>query len=105
MAAAPKPQSDNLKINISPIDKVFSGYKIELFTSSSALSAQSEEIQQVGATILSEIAVDKLKNGQNSYMVGTFLNWSETERFLEKAQTQFGKARIVEYFNGKRIGE
>jgi hypothetical protein len=47
--------------------------------------------------------VDKLKNGQYSYMVGSFLNWSETERFLEKTQRLYAKARIVEYFNGKRI--
>jgi outer membrane protein OmpA-like peptidoglycan-associated protein len=105
VAEAPKPKAENIKVNLSPIEKAFSGYKVELFTSSSALTVESDEIQNIGATILSEIAVDKLKNGQYSYMVGAFLNWSETERFLEKTQKQFAKATIVEYFNGKRIGQ
>jgi outer membrane protein OmpA-like peptidoglycan-associated protein len=99
-----KVKTENVTINLSPIEPKFSGYKVELFTSSASLPVSSEEIQRVGNTILSEIAIDNLKNGQFSYMVGTFLNWSETERFLEKVQTQFNKARIVEYFNGKRIG-
>jgi outer membrane protein OmpA-like peptidoglycan-associated protein len=100
----PKVKTENVKINLSPVEPTYSGYKIELFTSSASLPVSSEEIQHIGNTILSEIAIDNLKNGHFSYMVGAFLNWSETERFLEKVQTQFNKARIVEYFNGKRIG-
>jgi hypothetical protein len=92
----------NVKINISPVETTFSGYKVEVFTSSTPLGTDSEEMKNL-SVILSEIGVDKLKNGQYSYMVGTFLNWSETERFLEKTQDLYGKARIVEYFNGKRI--
>jgi outer membrane protein OmpA-like peptidoglycan-associated protein len=105
VVAQPKPKMENVKVNVSPIEASFSGYKVELFTSSAVLTAESEELQNIGNTILSEIATEKLKNGQNSYLVGTFLNWSETERFLEKVQTQYNKARIVEYFNGKRIGQ
>jgi outer membrane protein OmpA-like peptidoglycan-associated protein len=93
---------ENVKINISPVAVTFSGYKVEVFTSSTPLPTDSEEIKNL-SVILSEIGVDKLKNGQYSYMVGSFLNWSETERFLEKTQNLYGKARIVEYFNGKRI--
>ena len=96
---------ENVKVNVSPIETAFSGYKVEVLTSPSSLMISADEIQQIGGTILSEIAVDKLKNGEYSYMVGTFLNWSETERFLEKVQTKYDKARIVEYFNGKRIGQ
>ena len=91
-------------MNVSPIEVTFSGYKVELFVSPTPLTAESDELQQIGASVLSEIAVDKLKNGQSAYLVGTFLNWSETERFLGKIQAQYPKARIVEYFNGKRIG-
>jgi outer membrane protein OmpA-like peptidoglycan-associated protein len=99
VAANPK---ENVKVNISPVDAQFSGYKVEVFTSSNPLGVESEEIKNL-SVLLSEIGVDKLKNGQYSYMVGTFLNWSETERFLEKTQSLYGKARIVEYFSGKRI--
>lgn len=102
--AQQKARTENLKVNVSPIEATFSGYKVELLASPTPLTAESDELQQVGATILSEIAVDKLKNGQSAYLVGTFLNWSETERFLGKIQAQYPKARIVEYFNGKRIG-
>ena len=102
--APPKPRTENVKVNISPIEVTFSGYKVEVFTTPTPLPETSEELQNVGNTLLSEIAIDKLKNGQNAYLVGTFLNWSETERFLEKVQTQYPKARIVEFFNGKRIG-
>ena len=102
--AQPKARTENLKVNVSPIEATFSGYKVELFASPTPLTAESDELQQVGATVLSEIAIDKLKNGQSAYLVGTFLNWSETERFLGKIQAQYPKARIVEYFNGKRIG-
>jgi outer membrane protein OmpA-like peptidoglycan-associated protein len=98
-AANPK---EKVKVNISPVDEKFSGYKVEVFTSSNPLGVESDEIKNL-SVLLSEISVDKLKNGQYSYMVGTFLNWSETERFLEKTQSLYGKARIVEYFNGKRI--
>lgn len=105
IASESKRASDDTKANISPIATTFSGYKIEMFTSSTPLTTESDEIRRVSNTLLSEIAVDKLKNGQYSYMIGTFLNWSETERFLEKVQTEYGKARIVEFFNGKRIGQ
>ena len=105
VAVAVKPKMEKVKADLSTIEATFSGYKVEVFTSSAPLSVESDEIQHIAGTILSEIAVEKLKNGQNSYMVGTFLNWSETERFLEKVQTQYGKARIVEFFNGKRIGQ
>jgi outer membrane protein OmpA-like peptidoglycan-associated protein len=103
-ATATPVKKEIVKVNVSPIEPTFSGYKIEVFVSSAALPVESEELQNLGNTILSEIAVDKLKSGQHAYLVGTFLNWSETERFLEKVQSQYGKARIVEFYNGKRIG-
>lgn len=103
--ATPKPRTANVKINISPIEATFSGYKVEVFATPTPLPETAEELQNVGNTLLSEIAIDKLKNGENAYLVGTFLNWSETERFLEKVQAQYPKARIVEFFNGKRIGQ
>ncbi len=103
--APPKPRTENVKVNISPIEATFSGYKVEVFATPTLLPETSEELQNIGNTLLAEIAVDKLKNGQNTYLIGTFLNWSETERFLEKVQTHYPKARIVEFFNGKRIGQ
>ena len=102
--AQPKAQIGNLKVTVSPIQATFSGYKVELFATPTPLTPQSEELQNVGATLLSEIGLDKLKSGESAYLVGTFLSWSETERFLGKVQAQYPKARIVEYFNGKRIG-
>lgn len=101
----PKPRIERVKVNVSPIEPTFSGYKVELLTTPTPLPETTEELENIGGSILSEIAVDKLKNGQYAYLVGTFLNWSETERFLEKVQTQYPKARIIEYFNGKRIGQ
>jgi outer membrane protein OmpA-like peptidoglycan-associated protein len=105
VVAAPKPKTEKVKANLSPVDANFSGYKIELFTSSTSLAVETEEIQNIANALSSEISVDKLKSGQYSYLVGLFLNWSETQRFLEKAQAEYGKARVVEFFNGKRIGQ
>lgn len=105
----PKPTADmskeNVKVNLSTIEKAYTGYKVELFTSKEELSTTSSDLKMVASDLSSEIQFDKLKNGQFSYMVGTFLTWGETERFLEKAQAKYPKAQIVDYYNGKRVGE
>ena len=105
----PKPVADiskeNVKVNLSTIEKTYTGYKVELFTSKEELSTESSDLKILASDLSSEIQFDKLKNGQFSYMVGTFLTWGETERFLTKVQTKYPKAQIVDYYNGKRIGE
>ena len=39
-----------------------------------------------------------------SYTVGNFQNWGESERFLDKVIKKYPKAKIVDYFKGKRLG-
>jgi outer membrane protein OmpA-like peptidoglycan-associated protein len=109
-ASRPKPQVDApnfqaTNVILSDIESSFTGYKIELFTSSTTLSANDPDIKMIAYEVMSEIHMDKLKNGQVSYMVGTFLGWGETERFLDKVKTKYPQAQIAEYFKGKRIGQ
>lgn len=105
----PKPSTnvvkENIKVNLLPVDKAYTGYKIEVFTSKSELASEDPDLKMIASDISSDIQSDKLKNGLFSYMVGTFLNWGETERFLEKVQAKYPKAQIVDYFNGKRVGQ
>ncbi|MBL7814616.1 MAG: OmpA family protein [Saprospiraceae bacterium] len=96
---------ENVKVSLNTVEKDFTGYKIELFTSKNELSAEDPDLKMIALDIMSNIDFDKLKNDQVSYMVGTFLNWSETERFLAKVQPRYPKAQIVDYFKGKRVGQ
>ncbi len=99
---APK---ENVKVNLSAVEKTFVGYKIEIFTSKTELALEDPDLKMVALDVSSDIQIDKLKDGQTSYMVGSFSNWGETERFLEKVQAKYPKAQIVDYFNGKRVGQ
>ena len=56
----------------------------------------------VAKKVASNIAMEKMPNGF-SYLVGEFQTWSETESFLEKVQKDYPKAKIVDYFKGKRV--
>ena len=96
---------ENVKVNLTSLEDAFTGYKIELFTSKQALDATDPDLKMIAFEVASDIQVDKLKNDELSYMVGSFLNWSEAERFLGKVQTRYTKAQIVDYYNGKRIGQ
>ncbi len=96
---------ENVKVNLTALENAFTGYKIELFTSKQELNDKDPDLKMIAFDVVSDIQVDKLKNGELSYMVGSFLNWSEAERFLAKVQKRYVKAQIVDYYNGKRIGQ
>lgn len=96
---------ENVKVSLSAVEHTFTGYKVELFTSKDELKMDDPDLKMIAFDVMSDIQVDKLKNGQFSYMVGTFLNWGETERFVEKIQNRYPKAQIVDYFKGKRVGQ
>ncbi len=96
---------ENVKVNLTSLEDAFTGYKIELFTSKQELDATDPDLKMIALDVVSDIQVDKLKNGEISYMVGSFLNWGEAERFLGKVQTRYTKAQIVDYYKGKRIGQ
>lgn len=96
---------ENVKVNLTTLENEFTGYKIELFTSKQELNDKDPDLKMIAFEVMSDIQVDKLKNDELSYMVGSFLNWSEAERFLAKVQKHYTKAQIVDYYNGKRIGQ
>jgi outer membrane protein OmpA-like peptidoglycan-associated protein len=95
----------NVKINLTQVDKTYSGYKVELFTSPNELPLTDPDLKMVAFDVMSDIETDKLKTGATSYMVGRFSAWGETERFLEKVKAKYPKAQIVDYFKGKRVGQ
>ena len=101
----PNISKENVKVNLTGVDKAFTGYKIEVFASKEPLATDDPDLKMIAFDVMSNIQIDKLKNGQFSYMVGTFLNWGETERYLEKIQSRYPKAQIVDYYNGKRVGQ
>jgi outer membrane protein OmpA-like peptidoglycan-associated protein len=98
-----KPSGD-IKASLKPIGD-YSGYKIELFRVPTALTLEDPDIKMIAYEVSSDVFFDKLKTGETAYTVGYFQNWSETERFLEKVIVKYPKARIVDYFKGKRLGE
>ena len=98
----PKPV-ENIKINLYDIEKTFTGYKIEVMTKPSGLTAENSELQPIARDFLSDIVCEKLADGQYSVLIGTFLTWAETERYLDKVNAKFPNAKIIEYFNGKRL--
>ena len=96
---------ENVKVNLMDVEKTYVGYKIELFTSKQKLETTDPDLKMIAFEVMSDIDVDVLKNNDVSYMVGSFLNWGEAERFLAKVQANYPKAQIVDYFNGNRIGQ
>jgi hypothetical protein len=104
----PKPTSDkNLEKIIVNLKEVgdYSGYKIELFTSPKALTAEDPDLKMIAAEVMTDVFYENLKNGKTAYSVGYFQGWTETERFLGKIISKYPVARIVEYYKGKRLGE
>lgn len=101
---ATKPKEAAVVVNLKTITD-YSGYKVELFTASNALNAEDPDLKMIAQEVASDIFVDKLTNGGFSYSVGNFQNWGETERFLEKVVQKYPKAKIVDYFKGKRVGQ
>ena len=97
------PETVNLKVNLQPVGD-YSGYKIEIFTANKPLSADDSDLKMIAAEVSSDIFYDVIKSGETSYLIGYFQGWTETEAFLEKVVTKYPKARIIEYFKGKRLG-
>ena len=97
------PETTNLKVNLQPVGD-YSGYKIELFSANRPLSDDDPDLKMIAGEVSSDIFYDVIKSGDTSYLVGYFQGWTETEVFLEKVVTKYPKARIIEYFKGKRLG-
>ena len=97
------PETVNLKVNLQPVGD-YSGYKIEIFSVNKPLNADDPDLKMIAAEVSSDIFYDVIKSGETSYLIGYFQGWTETEAFLEKVVTKYPKARIIEYFKGKRLG-
>jgi outer membrane protein OmpA-like peptidoglycan-associated protein len=95
---------DKITVNLKEIEN-YSGYKIQLFTSPKPLSVEDPDLKMIAAEVMVDVFHETLKNGQTAYSVGYFQGWTETERFLGKVISKYATARIVEYYNGKRLGE
>lgn len=87
-------------VDVTPIGN-YTGYKIELMKSPTELS--KADLNNIAENFSSNINTDRLPNGQISYLIGNISGWSEAERFLEKVSGKFPNAKIVDYYNGKRI--
>ena len=96
-------ENTEIKVNLTPIND-YTGYKIEIFNATNPLTENDADLKMIASEILSDIQFDKLKNGKYAYLIGNFQNWSETEKFLDKITAKYPKARIVDYFKGKRVG-
>lgn len=101
---ATKPKNALLAVNLKTIGD-YSGYKVEMFTANNPLGIEDPDLKMIAQEVASDIYVDKLASGGFSYSVGSFQNWGETERFLEKVVQKYPKAKIVDYFKGKRVGQ
>lgn len=98
-----KDNTSKISINLKKIDD-YTGYKIEIFQAPRPLDATDSDLKMIAAEISSDIFVDVIKTGETSYMVGYFQGWTETENYLQKVIGRYPKARIIEYFKGKRLG-
>ena len=100
---APVNLANKVAVTMADIEKNYTGYKVELFRSDKDLGADAPEIQEIGQNLAVLVYKMPLENKQFSYLAGVFLGWSETEAFLEKAQKWFPDAKIVDFYNGKRL--
>ncbi len=96
------PETANLNVNLQPVGD-YSGYKVELFIADKPLSANDPDLKMIANEVASDIFYDVIKSGDTSYLIGYFQGWTETEAFLEKVVSKYPKARIIEYFKGKRL--
>ncbi len=88
----------------------YSGYKIEIFNSKTALAANDPDLKMIADDmaaqgVSTDIFSETLKTGEISYLIGYFQGWTETENFLSKISKKYPSARIIEYFKGKRLGQ
>ncbi len=94
--------SNQITVNLKKIDD-YTGYKIEIFQSPKPLDASDSDLKMIAAEISSDIFFDVTKTGETSYMIGYFQGWTETENYLQRVISKYPKARIIEYFKGKRL--
>jgi outer membrane protein OmpA-like peptidoglycan-associated protein len=95
---------DKITVNLKAIEN-YSGYKVQLFAAPNMLTAEDPDLKMIAAEVMPDVFYETLKNGRFAYSVGYFQGWNETERFLTKVIAKYPAARIVEYYNGKRLGE
>lgn len=100
-AELPKPNGV-MKVVLTPIPADFSGYSVELVTVPNEVAKDSPLLQGIAEQVGSNIFVEKRPNGV-AYTVGSFETWGEVQDFQNKAAIKYPKAKIVEYFKGKRI--
>jgi outer membrane protein OmpA-like peptidoglycan-associated protein len=93
----------DIKVRLAAVGN-YSGYKIEVFVTDKALSADDPDLKMIALDVTSDIAYENIKNGV-SYLVGNIQSYSEAEGFLQKVAAKYPQARMIEYFNGKRIGD
>lgn len=95
-------KSNTIKVSLKkPID--YTGYKIEIFKSPTPLAVEDSDLKMIATEISPDVFYDTTKSGEISYMVGYFQGWVETENYLQKVIMKYPKARIIEYFKGKRL--
>ncbi|MFK7981735.1 MAG: hypothetical protein AB8G86_17270 [Saprospiraceae bacterium] len=76
----------------------YNGYKIEFFTSLSALPASHKIFSQHG-----NIVLERKKNGLYSYLLGSFNDKKVAETFLEESLlNRYPTATLITYENGRR---
>ncbi|HMQ48163.1 MAG TPA: hypothetical protein PKA00_12285 [Saprospiraceae bacterium] len=82
----------------SKLPKDFDGFKVEILASPEALPEDHAIYFQHG-----NILVEKLANGQFSYLIGDFESLAETEAFIAQFLIEkYPKARPIEYEAGER---
>lgn len=81
------------------IEKDFTGYLIEFYKSPYQLPSSHEIFSKHG-----NIIMDEQSNGSYSYMMGSFSNWRDANKFLNSIiLARYPDARVVRYKNGDRL--
>jgi outer membrane protein OmpA-like peptidoglycan-associated protein len=91
-----------VQVNLRAVEK-YTGYKLELFSSPELLSAEDPDLKMIASEIMSEINFRRGLDGSMRYFVGNFKTWGEAERFQEKIAAKYPAAKMVEFYNGKRL--
>lgn len=91
-----------MKIVLEPVPADYSGYSVEVLTLPNEVPKDSPILQGIAEQVSSHIFVEKRPNGV-AYTAGSFETWGEVQDFQTKAAQKYPKAKVVEYFKGKRI--
>ncbi len=90
-SAQNNPRTKNLPLN-------YTGYKIEFYTTLSALSATHKIFNRHG-----NIVLERKENGLYSYLLGDFMDKGSAETFLQETLlNRYPTATLIEYKNGQR---